>query len=325
MRDWRTIMDDFGLYHPGNHMKTEQLYTYPNGSYIEFFSVDNALKVRGPGRDILFLNEANIVPYETFRQLLIRTKKCIFIDYNPADEFHWLYDKILTRPDCKFIQSTYLDNPFLPREQVLEIESYRETDENFWNIYGLGERGHSEGVIYTHWQTYTNDPANGNTVYGLDFGYNNPTALVKVTEKEKAIFGEEVLYQSHLTNTQLIDMMKDLIPPGSRIFADHEPDKIKEINAAGFNCVPAYKDVKTGIDFLKSRKMYIHAQSVNMLKEVKSYKYKPKNKIEEPIKLNDHAMDAFRYGAISLKDATNQVGFPTVFARPKPQEKADAY
>jgi len=157
MRDWRKIMEDFRLYDPGAHMKTEQLYTYPNGSYVEFFSVDNQLKVRGPGRDILFINEANIIQYETFRQLLLRTKKAIFIDYNPADEFHWIYDKVLTRPDCYFIKSTYKDNPFLPKEQIYEIESYKETDENFWRIYGEGERGHSEGVIYTKWQTYSSD------------------------------------------------------------------------------------------------------------------------------------------------------------------------
>lgn len=319
MRDWRTIMEDFSLYDPARHMKTEHLYSYPSGSYMEFFSVDNAAKVRGPGRDILFLNEANIVSFETFRQLLIRTKKCIFIDYNPADEFHWIYDKVLTRPDCKFIQSTYLDNPFLPIEQVREIESYRETDENFWNIYGLGERGHSEGVIFTHWQMF-NEHVVGNTVYGLDFGYNNPCALVEVTDRDKNLYVKELIYQSKLTTTELVTMLKDTIPLGSRIFADHEPDRIAEINAAGFNCVPANKDVKTGIDFLKSRKLYIHAGSVNALKEIKSYKYKSKLKIEDPVKLNDHAMDAMRYGAIALKDTGPSVGFPSYPFRQQPVE-----
>lgn len=307
MRDWRKIMEDFKLYDPSAHMKTEQLYTYPTGSYIEFFSVDNQLKVRGPGRDILFINEANIIQYETFRQLLLRTKKCIFIDYNPADEFHWLYDKVLTRPDCYFIKSTYKDNPFLPKEQVHEIESYRDADPNFWRIYGEGERGHSEGVIYTHWQVYSQDNSRGNVCFGLDFGYNNPTALVRVDERDKAIHITEEIYQSHLTNTDLIGMLKQIVRPYDPIYCDAaEPQRIEEIKRAGFKAIPANKDVKAGIDFIKSRKLFIHQGSANILKEIKSYKYKTKgNKIantpEEPLKLNDHAMDAMRYAAISFR------------------------
>lgn len=308
MRDWRKIMEDFKLYDPAAHMKTEQLYTYPTGSYVEFFSVDNQLKVRGPGRDILFINEANIIQYETFRQLLLRTKKCIFIDYNPADEFHWIYDKVLTRPDCYFIKSTYKDNPFLPKEQVNEIESYREADPNFWRIYGEGERGHSEGVIYTHWQPVETIP-DGHTAFGLDFGYNNPTSLVRVTESDKNLYWREEIYQSHLTNTDLIGMLRQIVR-GETIYCDSaEPDRIEEIKRAGFKAVPANKDVKAGIDFVKSRKLYVHQSSANILKEIKSYKFKAKgpnkNEPEEPLKLNDHAMDAGRYASISFRKAKN--------------------
>jgi phage terminase large subunit len=290
MRDWRKIMEDFKLYDPNAHMKTEQLYTYPTGSYVEFFSVDNQLKVRGPGRDILFINECNIIQYETFRQLLLRTKKCIFLDYNPADEFHWIYDKVLTRPDCYFIKSTYKDNPFLPQEQINEIESYKEADPNFWRIYGEGERGHSEGVIY--------------------FGYQNPTSLIKVTENEKALYWSEEIYQSHLTNQDLIGMLRQIVK-GETIYCDSaEPDRIEELKRAGFKAVPANKDVKAGIDFIKSRKLFVHQGSVNLLKEIKSYKFKPKgpggkNEPEEPLKLNDHAMDAARYGSISFRKPKN--------------------
>jgi len=308
MRDWRKIMEDYKLYDPGAHMKTEQLYTYPTGSYVEFFSVDNQLKVRGPGRDILFINEANIIQYETFRQLLLRTKRAIFIDYNPADEFHWIYDKVLSRSDCKFIKSTYRDNPFLPKEQISEIESYRDADPNFWRIYGEGERGHSEGVIYTHW-TQNEGSMVGNTVFGLDFGYNNPTALVRVTEHDKQLYVSEEIYQSHLTNTDLIGMLKQIVKPNDTIYCDAaEPQRIEEIRRAGFKAVAANKDVKAGIDFIKSRKLFIDQSSANLLKEIKSYKYKtPGQKVantpEEPLKLNDHAMDAMRYAAISFKKA----------------------
>lgn len=314
MRDWRKIMEDYKLYDPGAHMKTEQLYTYPTGSYVEFFSVDNQLKVRGPGRDILFINEANIIQYETFRQLLLRTKRAIFIDYNPADEFHWIYDKILTRPDCKFIKSTYLDNPFLPKEQVNEIESYKDADPNFWRIYGEGERGHSEGVIYTHWSATMSIPSirvSGRT-FGLDFGYNNPTALVQVIEAEHALYVTEEFYQSGVTNSELINVLKQIVKPGELILCDAaEPQRIEEIRRAGFRAESANKDVKAGIDFIKSRKLFIHEGSVNLLKEIKSYKYKTKgqkvtNTPEEPLKLNDHAMDAMRYGAIHFRKPKTQ-------------------
>ena len=306
MRDWRKIMEDFKLYNPANHMKTEQLYTYPTGSYIEFFSVDNQLKVRGPGRDILFINEANIINYETFRQLLLRTKRAIFIDYNPADEFHWIYDKVLTRPDCYFIKSTYNDNPFIPKEQRSEIESYKDADPNFWRIYGEGERGHSEGIIFTHWQPFSAEIP-GQIGYGLDFGYNNPTALCRVVQFAGGLQVTEEFYQSKVTNTELIEVLKQLVSPYDPIYCDAaEPARIEEIKRAGFKAIAANKDVKAGIDFIKSRKLFIHQGSVNLLKEIKSYKFKVnKNKVgntpEEPLKLNDHAMDAMRYAAISFK------------------------
>ncbi len=302
MRDWRKIMEDYGLYESSAHMKTEQLYTYPSGSYIEFFSVDNALKVRGPGREILFINESNIINYDTFRQLLLRTTKCIFIDYNPADEFHWIYDKVLTRPDCYFIKSTYKDNPFLEKDQIREIENYKETDENFWRIYGQGERGHSEGIIYTNWDTFTVAP-NGYVCYGLDFGMHNPTALVKITEKDKEIYAEELFYRSNVVNHELIPILKQLLPPNAVVYGDHEDsNRMQEIRMAGINALNANKDVKAGIQFLKFRKLHIKYDSINMIKEIKSYKFIGKeSKDNLPLKTNDHAMDALRYATTGLR------------------------
>lgn len=304
MRDWRTIMENSGLYDPNSHTRTEQVYNYPNGSYIEFFSSDNNLKVRGPGRDILFFNEANLTDFDTFTQLMLRTRRAIFIDFNPADEFHWIYDNIITRPDCYFIKSTYLDNPYLPHEQVKEIENLKNVDSNFWRIYGEGERGHSEGVIYTHWSPYSGDKA-GSVAYGLDFGYNNPTALVKVTELDKELYWEEKIYQSGITNSDLIPMIKQIVKPHEIIYCDHEPDRIEELKRAGIRAVKANKEVKSRIDFVKSRKLYINSQSVNILKEIKSYKYMDQgkrkgNEPEIPLKLNDHAMDAGGYASISF-------------------------
>ena len=311
LRDWRTIMESYNLYKIDEHTRTEQTYYYPSGSYIEFFSVDDHLKVRGPRRDILFINEANLIDFDTFTQLLLRTRKCVFLDYNPADEFHWLYEKVLTRDDCYFIKSTYKDNPFLGDETIKEIENLKNVDSNFWRIYGEGERGHSEGVIYTHWQAYGGtgqgyDSA-GLVCYGLDFGYNNPTSLVKVTERDKDLYWKEEIYQSHLTNSDLIPMIKQIVKPHETIYCDAaEPNRIEELRRAGIKAVLANKNVKDGIDFIKSRKLFIHSGSANLLKEIKSYKYmdqgkKKGNEPEIPLKLNDHAMDAGRYASISFK------------------------
>jgi phage terminase large subunit len=302
LRDWRTIMEAYDLYSVPEHVRTENTYYYPTGSYMEFFSVDDHLKVRGPGRDILFINEANLIDLDTFTQLLLRTKHTAFIDYNPADEFHWIYDKVLTRPDCYFIKSTYKDNPFLPDEQVKEIENLRNMDENFWRIYGEGERGHSEGVIYTHWDTF-NQPVTGSVCYGLDFGYSNPTALVRITEKDKEIYTEELLYQSQLTNPELIGILKQILPAHSVVYCDSaEPARIEELRKAGINAKPADKDVKAGILFLKSHKLHVHFQSVNLLKEIKSYKFVGiETKDLVPLKANDHLMDALRYGVTGLR------------------------
>lgn len=306
MRDWRTIMENTQLYDPGSHVRTEQVYHYPNGSYSEFFSSDNNLKVRGPGRDILFFNEANLTDFDTFTQLMLRTRKTIFIDFNPADEFHWIYDSILTRPDCYFIKSTYLDNPFLPIEQIREIENLKNVDANFWRIYGEGERGHSEGVIYTHWKPYVGDVP-GNTVFGLDFGYNNPTALVRVTENDRNLYWKQEIYQSHLTNSDLIPMVKQIVKPHEIVYCDNaEPARIEEMKRAGIKAVPANKNVNEGLDFVKSRGLFVHASSADLLKEIKSYKYKDQgkrqgNEPEEPLKLNDHACDGGRYGSMAFK------------------------
>jgi phage terminase large subunit len=301
MRDWRLIMENSDLYNESDHRKTEQLYTFPSGSYMEFFSVDNALKVRGPGRDNLFINEANLIDQDTFEQLNLRTRKAVFLDYNPADEFSWIYDRILTQPDCYFIQTSYKDNPFLPIEQVKQIENLKYVDENMWKVYGLGERGKAEGLIYTHWAPYTYD-VQGNRSWGLDFGYNHPAALVKTTERDKDLYSEEVIYESHLTTPELIERVKNFVPRGDTVYCDSaNPDKIVELKKAGISAVPADKNVKDGILFLKSRKWYV--KGVNAQKELKSYKYKTVNEklTEEPIKINDDWCDAARYSVTGLR------------------------
>lgn len=304
MRDFMTIMNDFEIYDPQSHTKTEHIYFFPSGSYIEFFSTDNHLKVRGPGRDIWFANEANLISFETFTQMAMRTKKNIFLDYNPADEFHWIYDQVLPRQDCEFIQSTYLDNPFLDINQIKDIEMMKEIDLNTWNVFGLGNRGSSQHLIYSSFQILNFDfPENG-SAFGLDFGFNHPSALVEVNKIENDLFSREHLYESHLTTNDLILKIKPIVKNKPVYCDSSRPEIIQQMLTAGINAFKANKNVKEGIDFIKSHKQKIHQTSLNLIKEKRSYKWKldkTEKTMDEPIKLFDDACDAERYAAMSFK------------------------
>lgn len=310
IRDWRELMETKGEYDPARHNITDQLYQYQLGGYMEFFSVDDAKRVRGPGRDILFVNEANLLTLDTWRQLILRTKETIIIDWNPADEFHWIYDEVLNRPDCKFIQSTYKDNPFLTPAQIHEIERLKDIDENFWRVYGLGERGISQSSVYQNFKMFSEwEPID--YCFGLDFGFTHPNALVKCGIDEDRIYFEQCLYQSQLTTPDLIQIIKPIV--GRKyVWCDNaRPEIIKDLVNAGINAYPTKKQegsVKDGIDFIRSHGIFVHKESIQFQKEMRSYKWKTKptgDTIDEPIKAFDDLMDAARYAAISMKNVSS--------------------
>lgn len=312
-KDILEILEGLGIFNENDFNRTDQKYTFPTtGSYIEFFGTDDAGKVRGPGRDILFINEANLIDRGIYRQLAMRTKETIFIDFNPADEYNYVYE-VADDPKNKLIISTYKNNlANLTPEQVAEIESYREADENFWKVFGLGQRGTSSETIYTHWKVVDELPGKGEVIYGQDFGFNNPSALVRVEIYEGAVYVDEILYQSKLTTNDLIETYRDLKINHNLIYCDSaEPKTIEEITRAGYNAKPSIKDVYVGIQKLKSMPLYVTQSSVNILKEIKSYKWKKdKNDkvLDEPIKLHDHSMDAMRY-AVNTHLAESQEFF----------------
>lgn len=298
MRDFFKILITDKLYSEKYHDKTNNIYMVGN-SMIEFFSADSGDKVRGARRDYLFINECNNVSFETYNQLEVRTKNQIYLDYNPSHEF-WVHEYLL-KPEIEhtFIKSTYKDNPYLDSNIVKSIESRRYNDPNWWRVFGEGELGFSESLIFTHWRQTKNIPE-GNVAYGLDFGYNHPTALVKVTEHDGKFYAEQLIYESHLTNQQLIERLKQLnINRSAEIFADYSrPESIREIYLAGFNIKDANKDVKKGIDSVKSKDLYIHEGSIDLIKELRSYSWKKDRNeklLEEPVKTLDDACDALRY------------------------------
>ena len=289
------------IYDVNLHKRTSPEEYRLNGNLVEFMGIDNADKKRGTSRDYLFVNEANDLIWDDFNQLAMRTRGRIVIDYNPSEEYHWIYDRVLTRDDCKFVHSTYKDNKFLSQATIDEIEGLEAIDPAAWKVFGLGERSQIRGKIYSNWQSAGEFKTDRPAVYGLDFGYNNPSALIKCGMHDKELYLEEELFLSGLTNSDLISRMKTLNIKG-RIYCDNaEPARIEELRRAGFDAHPANKSVKDGIDFIQRHKINV-INSPNIEKEIKNYKWredKAGNVFDEPVKYNDHAMDAIRYGAFT--------------------------
>lgn len=304
IRDFLQIMKDLGIYDDDCFNKSDLIYEFPNGTIVEFFSADMPEKLRGSGRDKLFINEANLISHAAFVQLLIRTKKKIYIDYNPADYDHWIYDKVLTRPDCELIVSTYKDAiDFIPKEQVEEIERLEKTDPDYYKVYGLGERVQLKNTIYTRY-SINNVKHTNESFFGIDFGFaSSQTAVVELSFNEGQIFIDEVIYEKGLHIDQLAKQLKDLGIERKRCFCDAaDPRSIAELRKFSINAQPAIKEVRNGIEFLQRFDLIISPESKNLIKEIKGYKFREDidGKIyPEPVKLNDHAMDAMRYAAYS--------------------------
>ncbi len=314
-RDYFEILNNADLYNQKNHNKSELIYTLGN-SEIEFISVDQPSKIKGRKRNHLFINEANELSYEDFIQLSLRTTGRIYLDLNPShDQFHWIETKLKTRKDITIIHSTYKDNPFLDQTTINEIEQLKDADHNLWLIYGLGEMGILENLVYTHWQLCDKLPE-GEKIYGLDFGFNHPTALMEVVLKDDCIYTNELIYESRLTNADFISKMNSLgVDKRIPIYADSEdPQRIAEIKQAGFNIIGAEKEagsVKKGIDDIKSKPFYITKDSPNTHKEIRGYKWVEKNgdPTDEPVKFKDDALDAIRMAIYTHTHNRKYVGF----------------
>lgn len=232
-----------------NWNATDKVYTYPNGAKLEFFSADAPQKVHGPARKRLFVNEANHISWETFRHLDIRTSGIVFIDYNPS-EVCWIQEKIECRDNCVVIHSTYKDNPFLTAEQIAAIKANM-NDPNWWKVYGLGELGTLEGLIYEFEQIDAMPPKGLDKpqrektadelyadslveIQGIDFGFtNDPTARVQIyaDPKRKVAYIRERCYRTGMKNDHIReDLRADGVGKDVEIYADcAEPKSIAEV------------------------------------------------------------------------------------------------
>lgn len=309
MRDFMNIMNDWGWYNENDHNKTDNVYHFDSGGYIEFLGLEEANKARGAGRDILFVNEANLVSKALFDQLDMRTKGKVILDLNPSDFDCYCYE-IADGGNSVKVHSTYKDNPFLPRQQIEIIEGYQNADPIMWQVFGLGLRGTSQDQIFTHWKVVDQLPGKGKVYYGLDFGYNVPSALVRIETYEEANYVHEMIYETKLTTGDLIERLKQTdMKRSDVIYCDNaEPKTIEEIYRAGFNAKPAEKDVYAGIQKVKSMPLFITRESRNLISELKSYKWKldKEGKVhpdEQPEKEKDHAIDAMRYGIFTHSGA----------------------
>jgi len=311
MRDFLDILKQVDLYREENHNKSSHEYIL-NGNRVEFISMDQPQKIRGRKRDLAFLNEANELNYEDWQQIIFRTNGRIILDYNPSDTFHWIYDRVIPRDDTDFFQTTYLDNPFLDQTIVDEIERLKETDEHYWRVYGLGERGTNRAQIF-QFTTIQQIPSEAKFLsYGMDFGFtNDPSALVACYQKGNDLYFEEKIYSTGMTNHDLAHKFRELeIGRYDEIFADSaEPKSIEELHRMGWNIKPTQKgadSINAGIDMLKRYKLHIIGS--NLMKEMENYKWmedKNGNLLNRPEDKYNHAIDALRYGVYNKLSKPN--------------------
>tara|TARA_R100001443_G_scaffold54956_1_gene66299 strand:+ start:1768 stop:2931 length:1164 start_codon:yes stop_codon:yes gene_type:complete len=312
MRDFIDILKQHNFYREELHNKSSSEYIL-NNNLVEFISVDQPQKIRGRKRDLLFINEANELEYEDWQQLIFRTTDKIVLDYNPSDEYHWIYDKVLTRDDVEFYITTYNDNPFLDKSIIKEIERLKETDEQYWQIYGLGEKGTSKATIFNYYEC-VKIPEDAEFIsYGADAGYtNDPSTLVSVYKKEHNLYIKEHLYRTMMTTRDLSDHFKLVGVGRNTIYFDAaEPRLIAELRRMGHNVQPSLKgrdSINAGIDLLKRFKIHLTSDSNNLIMEFRNYKWledRSGKLTNKPVQKNDHLIDASRYATYSILSRPN--------------------
>lgn len=308
MRDFKNIMQNHSYWDDKRWNATDSLYTFETGSQIEFFSADQADKLRGGRRDRCFMNEANNMTLDAFDQLEVRTKEFIFLDWNPTNEF-WFYTEIKKqRNDVDHITLNYKDNEALSKEIIASIEA-RMNRKGWWRVYGLGELGEVEGKIYHDWAIIDSIPHEAKLVRrGLDFGYSNdPTSIVDVYSYNDGYILDEQLYQKGLSNKQIADYLGNYEEPNLLVIADSaEPKSIDELKGYGLNILGADKgrdSVVHGIQAVQDERISVTKRSINIIREYRNYLWQTDRDgkiLNQPEHAFSHTMDAIRYAITSL-------------------------
>ncbi len=312
LRDFISILQQHKVYSEKFHNKSNSEY-HLFDNLIEFISLDQPQKIRGRKRDLLFINEANELYFEDWQQLVFRTQDKIILDYNPSDEYHWIYDKVIPREDCAFFKTTYLDNPFVEDSIIKEIERLKDTDEQYWEVYGLGERSASRSTIFSYVEV-NQIPVDANLIaYGMDFGYtNDPTTLVSVYIDNHNLYIKEHLYRTQMTTSDINTFLKEEKLLNNPIYADSaEPRLIGELRRMGHNIFPSIKgkdSVNAGIDLLKRYKIHILSSSSNAISEFRNYKWREDKTgmlVNIPEDKHNHIIDPCRYATYSILSRPN--------------------
>jgi phage terminase large subunit len=320
IRDFRTMLENEGIWDENDWNATDKFYKVGKCT-IEFFGVDTPAKVHGPARDILYINECINIEYETYRQLAIRTTETIFLDYNPCFEF-WVDEKVLPLDGSTLIHSTYKDNNMLTAAQVKEIESNRDSDPDWWRVYGLGETGSMSGLIVKNWDIVPVMPESPKKRFiGVDFGYtNDPTAIVDIMLSEGEIWIDEIAYGKQLDNPEIARIIIERAGKNIPVVADSaEPKSIAEIRKAGIMIEPAQKgadSVNMGIGVMNRYRKHVTQRSLNIIKEYRNYRYVTDangDATNKPIDKFNHSIDAQRYVFINkFADIRGEFAFSIV-------------
>jgi len=348
MKDAIKWMKEAGVYAENRHHKTHDVIHVPAAggtSTFRFYGADSDEKLQGPERDIQWINEANEISADAFREIRRRTRETIVIDYNPSHgRSHWIDELVMESGREQVMTSTYRDNPFLPDAQIKDIEAdvpvYRERDGTEvvdwtltydgdgvlisgdpaqWAVYGLGKRAKSDRIIFPHWSLVDRPPDEyDDRAFGLDFGWNNPCVLIDCRWKD--VVGEdvnvtwhEVLRDSKLRNGDLIgEMERRGVPKNVPLYCDHEPDRIDALQDAGFNARPATKDdYGATVRTVEDHRLLVTRSSGKLREELEGLQWATDadgNILDKPVKENDHGPDAGRYGTHSHKHSS-QPGF----------------
>lgn len=304
LRDFTEVMLSLNVYDRRSFNKTDLVYTFPNGSMLEFFAAVNEQKLRGPKRDILFVNEANELFYIEFQQLQMRTTEFCIVDYNPSfSDEHWLCNLNQEEKTFHFI-TTYKDNPFLEQRVIDEIESLKWKNPSLWQIYGLGQQAVIEGLIFPDFKIIDTIPAYVKEIcyVGMDFGYtNDPTAIVKLYINGDQLYIDEICYKTKMGTGEIIDVLKENCKHDKIISESADPRLVDEIYNAGLNIFPVRKyagSIEAGLLKMQEYKIFISKRSVNVIKEFKNYTYSQDKEgkwLNTPIDAFNHSIDAIRY------------------------------
>ena len=315
IRDFIKIMKETNRWNVAQWNSTSHIYTFLNGSVIEFLSVDK-MSARGPRRDVLFVNEANGISYEVFMELAGRTRDFCIIDYNPSAKF-WAHEELVEKQkdDTSFLILTYKDNEALSNREIENIEAHKPKDNeepsNWWTVYGLGQIGSLEGNVYSGWvETDVDEITTGGKLvrYGLDFGFSNDeSALVAVYDMGDNKLGIiQKMFEKGILNSQYAQKFKMAeIDPNVLIVADSaRPEAIAEIKSNGYRIIGADKNagsVLRGIERVSEKR--ICYAGADLKREYLAYAWRKKRSgeiLDEPEDGNDHLLDALRYAVDDL-------------------------